>query len=130
MVDYLEYFLPFGWNKGLPKNDILELVDFSLQRKWQNQPLIQGFNTATNILSNIVYFYKNLETIEYIFNEKVDGSQPLKNPIITVQATKSTHWPAKGHTRPLNPQQRTPKINLKFRVILSLPAPCMYLDKI
>ena len=108
MVDYLEYFLPFGWNQELTKNDILELVEFSLQHKWQKQLLMQGFNPATKSLNNIIDFYKNLETIEYIFNEKGYGSQPFKNPIIPVQYTKRPHCPVKCQTRPINPQKRTP----------------------
>ena len=35
MVEYLKKFPPFGAGQGLPEDDILEQVEFSLPKEWQ-----------------------------------------------------------------------------------------------
>ena len=35
MVDYLKYLPPFGADQGLPEDEILEFVEFTLPRKCQ-----------------------------------------------------------------------------------------------
>ena len=34
IVEYLKNFLPFGANQGLPKDEILKLLELSLPRDW------------------------------------------------------------------------------------------------
>ena len=44
MVKYLEKFPPFGLGQQLPVNMILNLVEFSLPKECQKEPIIQWLN--------------------------------------------------------------------------------------
>ena len=62
MVEYLEKFPPFGSGQRLPEYEILELVEFSLPKNWQKELIIQGFDSTTKGLTELVEFYKFLKT--------------------------------------------------------------------
>ena len=62
MVDNLEKVPPFGICQGLPDDDILELVELSLQRERHKELSIQGFDSTTQELKELVDFYECLET--------------------------------------------------------------------
>ena len=64
MVNYLGKFPPFGAVQSLSEDEILDLVEFSLSNEWQKELIIQGFDSATQGLTNIVEFCKHLENAE------------------------------------------------------------------
>ena len=66
MVEYLEKFPTFGEGQCLPDNEILKLVEFSLPREWKKELIIQGFDSATQSLTELVEFCKSLDNSEEI----------------------------------------------------------------
>ena len=78
MVKYLEKSPPFGEVQNLPEDKILKLVQFSIPKEWQKELIIQGFDSATQGLTDIVEFYKRLETAEDILNMQGEGDHKNK----------------------------------------------------
>ena len=78
MVEYLEKFPPFGARQRLPEDDILELVKLSLPKEWQKELTIQGFESATQGLTDLVKFSERLETAEEIFQTQGEGHHQNK----------------------------------------------------
>ena len=54
MVDYLENLPPFGINQDLTEDDIFYLEEFSLPREFQKELIIQGFDSMTQGLTELV----------------------------------------------------------------------------
>ena len=52
IIEYLYNILPFRAKRGHPKDEILELVEFALLSKWNDQLLIQGFELHRKNLPN------------------------------------------------------------------------------
>ena len=46
ILDYLEDFPLFGSNQVLPEDNLIELVEFALTRKWQKQLPAQGYEST------------------------------------------------------------------------------------
>ena len=67
MVNYLDKFLPFGARQHPLEDEILELGESSLPKEWQKELIIQGFDSATQVLTELVEFFECLETAEEIF---------------------------------------------------------------
>ena len=64
IFEYLKKFPPFRAGKRLPEDDILKLVEFSPPKQWEKELIIQGFDSATQVLAEIVNFCERLETAE------------------------------------------------------------------
>ena len=97
MVDYLEEFSPSGADKGLPEDNILELLEFALLFEWQHHLLLKGLDPDTMIMNDIIKFCERLETSSYIFNYKGNASHP-KNPISPLLATNRSLCQTMLHT--------------------------------
>ena len=54
MVEYLENFPPFVSNQDLPEDKILYMAEFSLPREFQKELIIQGFDSMTQGLTELV----------------------------------------------------------------------------
>lgn len=67
MVNYLEYFPPFGNNQGLLEYEIIGLVEFYLPCKWQKQLLVQGYKSSSKYLYELMEFCECLETAKEIY---------------------------------------------------------------
>ena len=78
MVEYFKNFSPFGSRQRLPDENILELVEFSLPKEWQKQLIIQGFDSETQGLTDLIKFCEHLETDEEIFHTQGEGIQQNK----------------------------------------------------
>ena len=78
IVKYFEHLPPFGKNQGLPDDKIIKLINFVLPCEWHKHLLIQGFNSVSNILNELVEFCYLLNTSVYIFYNKGDGTQQKK----------------------------------------------------
>ena len=78
MVDELYKFPPFGITQGLPDNEIINLVDFLLPKEWQKELIIQGFESMTQGLTELIKFCKHLETSGEYFQMQGEGQQPKK----------------------------------------------------
>ena len=74
LVEYLEECPPFGTRQRLPEDYILKVVEFSPPKEWQQKLIIQGFDSATQGLTELVEFYERLETAEEIFQTQGEGS--------------------------------------------------------
>lgn len=68
MLEYLEKIPPFVINPGLTGNKILDTVEFLLPMECQKELIIQGFDSATQGLTELVEFYERLETPKEIFH--------------------------------------------------------------
>ena len=79
MVDYLEKFPPFGAGQCLPEDKILKLVEFSVPKEWQKELIIQGFDSSTQGLTELVELYERLKTAEEIFQTQGEGNHQNKN---------------------------------------------------
>ena len=64
MVEYLDKFPPFCAGQRLPEYDILDLIELSLLKECQKELIIQGFDSATQRLTELVKFCECLETTE------------------------------------------------------------------
>ena len=67
MVEYLEKVPVFGSVQHLPEDKIIELVEFLLPKEWQKEMIIQGFDSATQGLTELVKFCERLGTAMGIF---------------------------------------------------------------
>ena len=64
MVDYLEKFPPFGAGQHLPEDKILDLVEFSFPKESKEELTIQGFDSTTQRLTEIVKLCEHVKTTE------------------------------------------------------------------
>ena len=87
MVEYLEKFPPFGTWQRPPYNKILDLVEFSLPKEWQKELIIQGFDSVTQGLTELVEFFERLDTAEEIFQTQGDGNNKNQQKRSPVNAT-------------------------------------------
>ena len=78
MVEYLENFPLFGAGQRLTDDKILELVVLSLPKEWQKELIIQGFESTTQGLTELVEFCKRLEIDEEIFQNQGEGNRQNK----------------------------------------------------
>ena len=60
IVKFLNHFPLFGTYQGFPDDEIIEISEFSLSRKWQKKLLVQGFDSAINITNKLVEFCNQL----------------------------------------------------------------------
>ena len=67
MVKYLKKLLPLWAVQPLPKDEIFELVQFSIPKEWEKEIIIQGFDSKTQGLTDIVKSCERLETSKEIF---------------------------------------------------------------
>ena len=108
MVEYLEKFPPFGAGQRLPDGEILDLADFSLPKEWNKELIIQGVDSTTQGLTDLVEFCERLDTSEEIFQTQGEGNHQNKKPSSPVNATNSpSRHISKGQTRPRTPWKRT-----------------------
>ena len=89
IVDYLKKLPIFGYNQGLPEDDIIELVKLFLPREWQKELIIQEFYSATQGLTEFVNFCERLETSEEIFQMQGEGPHKKTQSIECHQSFKS-----------------------------------------
>ena len=109
----------------LPEDETINSIEFSLLREWQNQLLMQGFDSSNRTLIKILEFCERLEKAEEIFQDKGYGSHPNKNPSSPVIDTNKPRF----DKIPINPHKIMEKSNIKIKII-SLHVPCMTLDTI
>ena len=96
----------FGDEQFIPKDEMLEIMDLSLPEEWQKQMIIQGFDSATQGLAQLVGFCESLETAEEIIRAKGEGNHQIKKPNSPVNTTNPPiKRRKKGHTRPQNIQK-------------------------
>ena len=67
MVEYMQDFPTYGNNQGLPGDYIIEFMEYSLPCEWQKQLLVQGFDSSTKKLYELIDFCKHMETAEEIY---------------------------------------------------------------
>ena len=79
MLEYLEKYPPFGAEQRLPDEKILELVNFSLLKEWQEQFISQGFNSATQGLMELVDLCECLENYEENFQTQGERNHKKKS---------------------------------------------------
>ena len=87
MIKYIDKFPPFGEGKYLPENKILELVKFSVLKERQKELIIQGFEAATQGLTELVEFCERLETSKEIFQMQGKGNHQKQKTSGPVNAT-------------------------------------------
>ena len=68
MVECLKNFPPFREVKRLPDDEILELAEFSLPKERKKELMIQGFDSATQGLTELINFCERPETAENFFH--------------------------------------------------------------
>ena len=73
-VDNLENFHYFRIAQGLPDDDILKRVEFSLHREWHEELIIQGLDSETQGLTENFEFCERLDTSEEIFHMQGEGN--------------------------------------------------------
>ena len=61
MVNALDQLLPFQKNQGLSEDKLIGIIEFALPCKCHQQILVQGFDSAENILNKIVKLCKQFE---------------------------------------------------------------------
>ena len=128
MVEYLKKFPHFGIVQGLPDKDILELVKLLMPQEWQKELIIEGFDSATQGLAELVEFYECLETAKKIFHTQGEGQQ--KDKIIKYsgecyQPTRSTQ--RKGSYQAENPLEENANKKSKTRIKnINLPVCPLY----
>ena len=76
--NYPEHLTQFGTSQLIPDNEIIKLVDFTLPCNWHKKILVQGFNSTSNSLNELVEFCEHLEAPGEIFQDKGDGTQTKK----------------------------------------------------
>ena len=67
MVEYMQDFPTYGNNQGLPGDYIIEFMEYSLPCEWQKQLLVQGFDSSTKKLYELIDFCNHMETAEEIY---------------------------------------------------------------
>ena len=103
MLEYLEKIPPFVINPGLTGNKILDTVEFLLPMECQKELIIQGFDSATQGLTELVKFCERLETVKELFQMYSYEQNQNKKPISPVSATNMpSKYRSKGQTRPQN----------------------------
>ena len=78
IFDYLKKLPPFRVVQCLPEDKILELVYFSLLKECQKELIIQGFESATQGLTELVKFCEQLDTAEKHFQTQGEGNHQNK----------------------------------------------------
>ena len=66
--EYLKMFPLFGNGQELPEDEILEIIEFSLPQDWQRTMLVQGFDSATASVRDLVDLCERLECAEEIYS--------------------------------------------------------------
>ena len=101
MVKYLKKLLPLWAVQPLPKDEIFELVQFSIPKEWEKEIIIQGFDSKTQGLTELVNFCEHLKTAEEIFQKHGEGHHKNKKTSTPVHATNPPSWRrSKVQTRP------------------------------
>ena len=66
---YLESFPPYkGSTQCLPPDEVLEHLEFAIPNSWQNQMVLQGFNTLEHTPEEFVDFCERLEVSKEIYD--------------------------------------------------------------
>ena len=110
MAEYFEPPPPFGAGQCLPEDEILELVELSLPKECQKELIIQGFESATQGLTELVDFCECLKTAEEIFQTKCEGNhqnKKTKQPGERHQSNKSAQ--IRGSYQATNPSEEDAK---------------------
>ena len=61
-------------------------MEFSLPKEWQKQLIVQGFDSETQGLTQIVKLYEHLETAKEIFHMNGEGNHQNKKTNSPVNA--------------------------------------------
>ena len=126
MVGYLKKFPPFGAGQRLPEDEILELVYFSLPKKWQKYLIIQGFGSSIQGSTDLVEFCERLETSEEIFQTQGEGNQQNKKTSILMNSTNPpSQIRANIHTRLLTPWKKMQTKREKKKILPVCPIPVL-----
>ena len=83
------------------------MVEYLLHMEWHKELIIQEFKFATQGLTEIIEFYKHLDTtkeISQMLGERQHQNQNTNSPVNTTNASNS-HI-ANIHTIPWNPSKR------------------------
>ena len=105
IVKYLKKFSPFGVGQRLPDDNIHEMVEFSLPKEWQKELIIQGFDSATQGLMELVEFCKRLETSEEIFQTHSKGNHQKKTKQSGERHQSAKLAKIKGSNQAANPSE-------------------------
>ena len=66
---YLESFPPYhGESQSLPKDEVLEHLEFTIPNNWQKQMIMQGFNTLEQSVEEFIEFCDRMEFGEEVYN--------------------------------------------------------------
>ena len=111
--DHLKNFPLFGNNQELPEDKILEIIKFSLLQEWQKTMLVQGFDSATASVQDLIDLCERLECVEEIYS---GGANPSNKKQKTGQRDQSAssaqksgaNQPAGGAEAPRKKQKICP----------------------
>ena len=66
---YLESFPPYqGESQSLPKDEVLEHLEFTIPNNWQKQMVLQGFSTMEHSVEEFIEFCERLEFGEEVYD--------------------------------------------------------------
>ena len=70
IFEEIKHFPPFWKDQGLPKDENIELVNFSLLSEGQKHLLLKGFDSVTKSINKIIKLWEKLDTDKDKFHNK------------------------------------------------------------
>ena len=78
---YLERFPPYGARQKLPRDEVLEHMEFAIPNSCQKQMILQGFSTVDKTNDEFIEFCQRIEMAKSIHNTVIAKSQKGKSEI-------------------------------------------------
>ena len=60
----LQQFPPFGANQELPDDEVLEILEFGIPRRWKKEMITQNFDPQAHTINDFVQFCERMESTE------------------------------------------------------------------
>ena len=104
MIEYLDKFPSFREGQRPPEENSLDLVELLIPKERKKELIIQGFESVTQSLTELVEFCERLKTAEERFQMEGEGNhQKKKQSGERHQSAKSAH--IKGSYQAANPSE-------------------------